>query len=135
MNKYIGTGRLARDCELKYFDSNKNVINFTLAVDRNYKKDGEPPIWVNCKKWNSDKLANYLTKGKPVLIEGELIIDQYESDGVNKQYAYINVDRLEFLAGEKKTTNNVSNTGTVKDEFKFEPSGFDTGFIDDDIPF
>lgn len=135
MNKLVLTGRLGRDAELKYFNENKNVINFTLAVNKNYKREGDVPNWIPCRIWDRDKLANYLTKGKAVAIDGELMIDQYEKDGVNRTYSYVKVDKLEFLGGDNKASNKVD-----ADDFEYTPpaglSNEEYGAVDDDdIPF
>lgn len=130
MNKIILTGRLGHDAELKYLDSGKNVTKFSIAVEKNYKREGDAPTWVNCQKWNAENLSNYLTKGKHILVEGELKIDPYEKDGEKKQLVYVNVDRLEFLGGETKQQAPGND---------FDPSGLDIngyGAVDDDdVPF
>ena len=71
MNKLVLTGRLGRDAELKYLETGKNVTKFTLAVDKNYKREGDVPTWFNCELWGREKLSNYLTKGKAVLVIGD----------------------------------------------------------------
>lgn len=134
MNRIVLTGRLGKDAELKYFGENKSVTTFVMAVDKNYKKEGDAPNWIPCKIWNRDKLSNYLTKGKAVSVDGELMIDKYEEDGVAKTFAHVKVDRLEFLSGGKEDKKNVT-----PDNFEYTPpEGFGEDYRaveDDDIPF
>ena len=134
MNKIVLTGHLGRDAELKYYGENKNVTKFTLAVNKNFKREGDIPTWFNCELWNREKLSNYLTKGKAVLVVGEMRIDPYEKDGQARQKVYVNVENIEFLGGDNKNNTNNKDVGPA-----FEPpTGFgdDYGAIDDDdIPF
>ena len=69
-----------------------------------------------------EKLAQYLTKGKQILVIGELNIDQYEKDGQKKSFTKVKVDRLEFLGGGKQEEH--------------DPTGkFEEVLDDDDLPF
>lgn len=127
MNKVVLTGRLVRDSELSYIASTATPkISFTLAVERNYQKDknNKKVDFINCEMIgkHTENLCQYVTKGKQILVEGELNIDNYEKDGEKRSFTKVKVDRLEFLGGaatEKKT-----------DEPQFQE--FDT---DEDIPF
>ena len=54
-------------------------------------------------------MAQYVTKGKAILIEGELNIEQYEKDGEKRSYTKVKVDKLEFLSSsnnEQRESNN-----------------------------
>lgn len=134
MNKIVLTGHLGRDAELKYYGEGRNVTKFTLAVNKNFKREGDVPTWFNCELWNREKLSNYLTKGKAVLVVGEMRIDPYEKDGQARQKVYVNVENVEFLGGDNKSNTNNADVGPA-----FEPpTGFgeDYGAVDDDdIPF
>lgn len=134
MNKLVLTGRLGRDAELKYLETGKNVTKFTLAVNKNFKREGDVPTWFNCELWNREKLSNYLVKGKAVLVVGEMRIDPYEKDGQARQKVYVNVENVEFLGGEK------ANNKADADDFEYTPpaglSNDGYGAVDDDdIPF
>lgn len=134
MNKLVLTGRLGRDAELKYLETGKNVTKFTLAVNKNFKREGDVPTWFNCELWGKEKLSNYLVKGKAVLVVGEMRIDPYEKDGQARQKVYVNVENVELLGGEK------ANNKVDADDFEYTPpaglSNDGYGAIDDDdIPF
>ena len=77
------------------------------------------------KKWR-EKLSPYVTKGKAILVEGELNIDNYEKDGERRSFTKVKVDRLEFLA----SNNNNENKNTTSDFGNFQEVG-----NDEDIPF
>ena len=127
MNKIVLTGRLVRDAELSYIASTATPkISFTLAVERNYQKDknNKKVDFINMEMIgkHTENLCQYVTKGKQILVEGELNIDNYEKDGEKRSITKVKVDRLEFLGGataEKKT----------------EELNFQEVDVDEDIPF
>ena len=132
MNKIIISGRLVRDAELSYIASAATPkISFTLAVERNYQKDknNKKVDFINFEMIgkHTENLCQYVTKGKQILVEGELNIDNYEKDGEKRSFTKVKVDRLEFLGGaatEKKT-----NTDAL------EFTDFQEVDNDEDIPF
>ena len=108
MNKIILTGRLVKDAELGFIGATGTPkMTFTLAVERNYQKDknNKKVDFINSEMLgqHTEKLRQYVTKGKAILVEGELNIDNYEKDGEKKSFTKVKVDRLEFLA---RNTNN-----------------------------
>lgn len=131
MNKIIISGRLVRDSELSYIASTATPkMNFSLAVERNYQKDknNKKVDFINCEMIgkHTENLCQYVTKGKQILVEGELNIDNYEKDGEKRSFTKVKVDRLEFLGSA--TTEKKTNTDTL------DPQGFQA-IDDDDIPF
>ena len=127
MNKVILVGRVVRDSELNYIASTATPkMNFSMAVERNYQKDknNKKVDFINCEMIgkHTENLCQYETKGKQILVEGELNIDNYEKDGEKRSFTKVKVDRLEFLGGattEKKT----------------EELNFQEVDVDEDIPF
>ena len=131
MNKIILTGRTTKNAELSYLPSiGTPKISFSLAVERNYQKDknNKKVDFINCEMigQHTEKLALYITKGKAILIEGELNIDNYEKDGERRSFTKVKVDRLEFLA----SNNNNESKNTASDFGNFQEVG-----ADEDIPF
>ena len=109
MNKIILTGRLTRDAELGFIgNTGTPKMSFSIAVDRNYQKDknNKKVDFISCEMLGqrAEKLVQYVTKGKAILVEGELNIDNYEKDGEKKSFIKVKVDRLEFLSGNNDTT-------------------------------
>ena len=70
MNVCIFSGRLTKDAETRYTQSGKCVCSFGLAVDTGFG-DNKKTVFLNCSVWNKEALAQYLTKGKPVIVHGE----------------------------------------------------------------
>lgn len=117
MNKIIISGRLVRDAELSYIASTATPkMTFTLAVERNYQKDknNKKVDFMNCEQLGKhvENLCQYVTKGKQILVEGELNIDNYEKDGEKRSFTKVKVDRLEFLSNT--TTERKANTDTLE---------------------
>ena len=114
MNKIILTGRTTKNAELSYLPSvGTPKISFSLAVERNYQKDknNKKVDFINCEMLGkyTENLCQYVTKGKAILVEGELNIEQYEKDGEKRSYTKVKVDKLEFLSSsnnEQKETNS-----------------------------
>ena len=132
MNKIILTGRTTKDAELGFIGATGTPkMTFTLAVERNYQKDknNKKVDFINCEMLgqHTEKLCQYVTKGKSILVEGELNIDQYEKDGEKRSYTKVKVDRLEFLAGSNNTESKSNDKVLEFDNFQ------EVG--NDDIPF
>ena len=118
MNKVILTGRTVRDAELGFIGATGTPkMSFSIAVERNYQKDknNKKVDFINCEMLgqHTEKLCQYVTKGKSILIEGELNIDQYEKDGEKRSYTKVKVDRIEFLSNSNNNENK-SNTNTLE---------------------
>ena len=131
MNKIILVGRTTKDAELGFIAvTGTPKMAFTLAVERNYQKDknNKKVDFINMEMIgkHTENLCQYVTKGKQMLVEGELNIDNYEKDGEKRSFTKVKVDRLEFLGSA--TTEKKTNTDTL--EFT------DFQEVDnDDIPF
>ena len=108
MNKCVLVGRLTKDPELKFGKgSGIAVCNFTIAVNRRFKKEGQPEadfIPVVCFGKSAEATANYMTKGKQVSISGSIQTRNYENKEGNKVYiTEVLADEVNFL--EKKDAN------------------------------
>ena len=130
MNKIILTGRTTKDAELGFIGTTGTPkMSFTLAVERNYQKDknNKKVDFINMEMigQHTEKLSQYVTKGKAILVEGELNIDNYEKDGERRSFTKVKVDRLEFLASNSNNENK-TNANTLD----FQEVG-----NDEDIPF
>ena len=126
MNKIMLTGRLVKDAEMSFLPgTGMPKVTFTVATDRAYQKDKNNKkvdfIPAEMIGKHVEKLAQYLTKGKMIGLEGELNIDQYEKDGQKKSFTKVKVDRLEFLGGGKQ---------------EYDPKGrFEEVLDDNELPF
>jgi single-strand DNA-binding protein len=105
INRIILSGNLVRDPETKEFGENKSLTTFTIAVNRKYKtQEGELKETANFFKvvtWNNIArvCAKYLSKGRSVLVDGELIARSYE-DKEGKKRSLIEVvgNHVSFLS-------------------------------------
>lgn len=129
MNKVVLVGRLTKDHELR-FTANKGtaVTRFTLAVNRDYKKeDGtQEADFINCIAYSkrAEVIAQYLTKGKRFSIAGSIRTGSYDAqDGTRRYTTYVVVDGFDFIDSSDSKVNN--------DNFNDDMIPVDDG----DIPF
>lgn len=105
-NKAIIMGRIVNDLELKTTPQGSSVVSFRVAVDRRFQNKGEEKKtdFLNVVAWknNADFICQYFSKGRMILIEGEIQTRQYQDKNGNTVYiTEIIVDRACFT-GEKK---------------------------------
>lgn len=107
LNKVLLIGNLTRDVDMKHTTSGKAVANFGLAVNRTYTDANgekvEDPCFVDIVAW--DRLAevcgDYLSKGRPVFIEGRLQYRSWEADdGGKKSKLEVVAQNIQFLGGK-----------------------------------
>jgi len=102
LNNVTLTGRLAQDPELRYTPNGIAVASFTIAVDRPFAgQDGKRHVdFITCVAWRktAESVANYLTKGRLVSLEGRLQIRSYEAqDGTKRRVAEVVAHSVTFL--------------------------------------
>jgi single-strand DNA-binding protein len=104
LNKVMLIGNLTRDPDLKYTAGNQAVCELGIAVNRKYKtKDGEEreeTTFVDCEAWGkqAEILKQYLSKGRPVFLEGRLKLDQWEDkDGGKRSKMRVVIENFQFL--------------------------------------
>lgn len=141
MNCVILVGRLTKDPETRYSQSGVAVCNFSLAVDRQFKRDGDPSAdFIDCVSFGKtgEFTEKYFKKGMRVSILGRLQIDQYEAkDGTKRRVAKVVVDRQEF-AQSKSENDSPALSGS---EQTYKPPVEDDGFLKipdsdmDELPF
>ena len=139
MNSVVIVGRLTRDPELRYIPGTGTAtLNFTVAVDRDYKKkDGTKETdFINMQMMGTraEKLAEYLTKGILIAISGSLRVNNYkDQEGNNKSFTFVNVNNLEFIPTGKKEDNQPTFTPSFEPQ-GLDPQGWDA-ISDSDLPF
>jgi single-strand DNA-binding protein len=134
-NKVILMGRITRDIEIKTTPSGKAVTSFSIAVDRRIQsKDGEKVTdFIDCVAWRqiADFIARFFSKGKLILIEGELQTRTYtDKNGNNRKAVEVIVDRASFT-GEKAGAQEQRQEQSAPPE-QYEQQAADSG---DDYPF
>ena len=143
MNNVILTGRIAKDLELKYTQSNKIYCRFTLAVDKGMSKEKKQEAeakgqatadFINCVVWNklAETINRYTGKGKKILVEGNIQTGSYTAQDGSKRYTTdVLVSRAEIL--EFVDNNNTNSQDTQPfgqfDELPYQEAS------NEDIPF
>jgi single-strand DNA-binding protein len=105
LNKVLLMGNLTRDPEVKYTPKGTAVCDLGLAINDTYKaQDGtikETVTYVDVEVWGrtAENCKQYLTKGRPVFVEGQLRLDQWEQEGQKRSKMKVRADRVQFLGG------------------------------------
>lgn len=128
-NKVILMGNLTRDPELKRTSTDMAVAQIGMAVNRKYKdKTGEQreeTTFVDCEAWGrtAETMAKYLSKGKPVFIEGRLKFDQWQDkDGNNRSKIKVVIENFQFIDSKGNQTSEapaVAATAPPEDDIPF----------------
>lgn len=109
LNRVILMGRLTANPELKTTGSGVNVTSFTIAVDRNYVKNGEERkadfINVVCWRQTAEFVCRYFSKGSLIAVDGQLQSRTYQvQDGTNRYVVEVVADQVSFT-GERRENN------------------------------
>ena len=106
LNKVMLIGNLTRNPELKHTPSGLAVCEIGLAVNRRYRtkegEDREETTFVDCEAWGkqAEVLNQYMTKGKPLFVEGRLKLDTWEDkDGGKRSKMRVVIENFQFLGG------------------------------------
>ncbi len=122
MNQVFLIGRLTKDPELKYSQSGKAFCRFSLAVTKEFNRNETD--FFDCVAWNktAEIMAEYLKKGKKIVIQGRLETGNYEKNGKNIKIYSIIIDKFEFLDSSGKNDNHLPNDSDEiieNDDFPF----------------
>ena len=120
MNKTVLIGRLVKDPDLRFAaGTGTAVCRFTLAVSRPFKKDETD--FINCIAFNktAETIAQYLTKGRQLALEGRIQTGSYEGkDGVKRYTTDVVVDNFEFIGNSN--SNNQEGAGMTFEEVPYD---------------
>lgn len=151
-NKVILMGNLTRDPELRNTPSGQSVCNFGLAVNRTWRgADGqqqEAVSYIDCVAWGKpgEILAQYLQKGRPVLVSGRLEQRSWESEGQKRSKVEVIVEDFNFVDSGNRgadseggspapvSSGSSRSSAKKKDDVVIEDIG-DEPINLDDIPF
>ena len=130
MNKVVLMGRLTKDPETRYTQTNNiQVTSFTLAVNRRFTKDGEQQAdFINIVTWNkiAEFVSKYFRKGQQVGVIGRIQTRNYDDDKGVKHYITEVIAEEVYFADSKKEGQADTTIDTTND---FEISS------SDDLPF
>ena len=152
VNKVILIGHLGKDAETKFTPSGAAMTKFSVATNRRWKDQQtgewkEETDWANVVLWRQENVANYLTKGKQVYVEGRLQTRSYDDkDGKKQYFTEVVADEVILLggrggdggeggAGTGPGAGPVSMPRTAQRSQPAEESPMDQGITDDDVPF
>jgi single-strand DNA-binding protein len=154
VNKVILVGHLGRDAETKFTPGGAAVTRFSVATNRRWKDQAsgewkEETDWTNVVLWRAENLANYLTKGKQVYVEGRIHTRSYDDKDGKKVYSTeVVADDVILLGGQGGAGGSRGG-----DEFSQQPvsqprsagggsrqpapsrDDYGQGITDDDVPF
>lgn len=121
-SKVILAGHIGKADEIKYVGSaNTPVLKFSLAVNTGF---GEKKTcsWFACSYWGkgAESVAQYITKGKPILVSGELSLREWDSNGKKGTSADVRVDQITLLGGKDEGGHEQAPAATQSgDEIPF----------------
>lgn len=140
MNKVILMGRLTRDPEVRYGGTNNTAVaRYSLAVDRRFKRDGEPTAdFINCVSFgkSAEFVEKYFRQGLKVVVTGRIQTGSYTNkDGVKVYTTDVVVEEQEFAESKAASESSVPQSegnpvSTSDDGFMNIPDG-----IDEQVPF
>lgn len=138
-NKIILVGRLTRDPETKFSAGGTQVTTFSLAVDRDYPKDSNEADFIRIVTFGktAEFVAQYMTKGRLVLVEGSLRINKWEKDGEKKQTAEVVASHVKFMETKAQANGSHHGSSVTQSESQEEITffGSDDATESDEIPF
>ncbi len=135
-NKVILMGNCAREPELRYTPGGTAVTDFTLAVNRVYgsgEARKQETLFIGIEAWGktAETLGKYFKKGDLILIEGRLVLDQWEANGEKRSKVKVVAENFQFMP-----RTNAQGTGTSSRMRAEEtPDATDDPGINDDVPF
>jgi single-strand DNA-binding protein len=141
LNHLIIAGNLTRDPITKFLANEKCVVNFSIANGRKYKtasgEEREETLFLECTAFGkpAETIARYFTKGKPIILEGSLKMDQWDDKETGKKRSKLSltVDRFHFVPDGKKTES--TQTTTQPTETPTTPANTTPPSEDDQPPF
>lgn len=116
LNKIILQGNICRDVQLSNTNNGGTYLRNTIAVSRNYVKEGEERqsdfISILAYGKTAEHISKYFQKGSQILIEGELRAGSYDKEDGTKVYTTDVICNQVYFVGQKKDNNTSSQTTT-----------------------
>ena len=117
-NRVVLVGNITREIELRYTQSETAVTDIGLAINERKKNPSgewvDDPLFIDATLWGrtTEVAGEYLGKGSPILIEGRLKLETWESDGQKRSKLKVVGERMQML-GKPKTGSNTSDQNAV----------------------
>ena len=132
VNKITLQGRLVRDIELKRVGAdNIATTEFTVAWSEKYKEK-ETKCFLRCKAWRgtAEILGKYFAKGQEIVIEGQMVTEEWTQNGENKSRTICNVEKVHFCGNKASNQSGGRPSTEYADGFINIPYG-----LEEELPF
>ena len=145
-NKITLVGNLGRDPELRYTPQGTPVCSFTLATNEKRKdragENQDVTTWFRVTLWGrqAETASQYLTKGRPIYIEGRLRVEEWtDKDGRQRYTLEVHATDMQFIGGRGDEGAGGSSGARSEASTNVKPDASGGGggedISDDDIPF
>jgi single-strand DNA-binding protein len=120
MNKIILVGRLTKDPEVRTTSAGFNTVNFTVAVNRNFKnKDGNYDAdFLPCVAFRqtADFISKFFKKGNMICLDGRVQTRSYDAQDGSKRYVTeVVVENVEFVGGKNESSSSSARDNSYVD--------------------
>ena len=138
MNKVVLVGRLTKNPEVRYTQGENQtaIARYTLAVDRRFKRDGEPTAdFINCVVFgkSAEFAEKYFRQGLRVAISGRITTGSYTNkDGIKVYTTEVTVEEQEFAESKSESESNKTSSHQATPANVGSSDGFIN--VPDDIP-
>lgn len=139
-NRVILLGNLTRDPQLKYLPNQTPMVEFGLAMTRKFKAGNgemrEEPCFIDCAAFGrpAELINQYMTKGKPLHVEGRLKFDQWDdkNGGGKRSKVSVVVESFQFVGGN---ADGAQARGNDEEQRHPQDDGNQDNRRDDDMPW
>ncbi len=141
LNKVILMGRFTRDPELRSTPQGISTCAFSIAVDRNFVRQGEErkADFINCVAWRqtAEFISKYFRKGSMIALEGSLQSRSWDDADGKKRYATEVIVSQVYFAESKRDSQSepVESNSYASNDFGSLPDPISPMGTDDDLPF
>lgn len=137
VNNVVLVGRLTKDVELRYTQSGMAVAKFILAVNRQFKKEGQPDAdFIACTAFSktAENLANFMRKGSQIAVIGNIQTGSYDDkDGKRVYTTDVICNNIQFLESRQE------QQGGQQQQYQAPPQQqkpqYQQPMNDEDLPF
>lgn len=143
LNKVMLIGNLTRDPELRVTPKGTAICTFSLAVNRKFKDESggerEEVTYIDVEAWgkSGENIAKYVTKGRPLFVEGRLRLDQWEDKNTKEKRSRMKVvlENFQFLGSGRGD----GDSSEARSPAQRQPSPYAKTApqenLDEDVPF
>jgi single-strand DNA-binding protein len=154
LNKVFLAGNLTRNPEVKYVSTGQAVAELDIAINNVYlTKTGEKKedtVFVHVVAWGrqAETAGQYLSKGSPILVEGRLQLDSWETpEGEKRSRLKVQAQRIQFLGSPGGKKEGAAETAKQSEKISGDENGGvrspmmpmmeaeEVAIVDDEIPF